>query len=206
MWSYADADDNQVALRTFQYPGPVLCVTQGQTVVVNLTNNLPEASSIVFPGQDGRSPQPAASPGLLTTEAAATRRHGQLQLHRRKPGHVPLRERLERLEAGRDGPVRRPRRPPEHRRELRLYARRPSSILPASTCCSWPRSTPICITRSRRAPRTTSTTLHNRYYMINGRAFPDTVQDNGTALLPNQPYGALVRHPAEQRLAARSRR
>jgi hypothetical protein len=28
---------------------------------------------------------------------------------------------------------------------------------------------------------------------VNGRNFPDTLQDNGTALLPNQPYGALVR-------------
>ena len=37
------------------------------------------------------------------------------------------------------------------------------------------------------------TTLHNRYYMINGRAFPDTVQDNGTSFLPTQPYGALIR-------------
>jgi FtsP/CotA-like multicopper oxidase with cupredoxin domain len=72
MWSYADANDNQVALRTFQYPGPVLCVTQGQTVVVNLTNNLPEASSIVFPGQDTQVTASGGSPGLLTTEAAAT--------------------------------------------------------------------------------------------------------------------------------------
>src|SRR5262245_48929055 len=52
MWSYADADDANPSLRDFQYPGPVLCVTQGETVVVNLTNNLPQSSSIVFPGQD----------------------------------------------------------------------------------------------------------------------------------------------------------
>ena len=36
-------------------------------------------------------------------------------------------------------------------------------------------------------------TLHNRYYFVNGRAFPDTLQDNGSAFLPAQPYGALVR-------------
>jgi len=35
--------------------------------------------------------------------------------------------------------------------------------------------------------------LLNHYYTINGRSFPDTVQDNGTGLQPNQPYGALVR-------------
>src|SRR5262249_6382086 len=32
-----------------------------------------------------------------------------------------------------------------------------------------------------------------RYFTVNGREFPDTLQDNGTALQPNQPYGALVR-------------
>ena len=32
-----------------------------------------------------------------------------------------------------------------------------------------------------------------RYFTVNGREFPDTIQDNGTGLQPNQPYGALVR-------------
>src|SRR5215471_16417027 len=50
MWSYAnhDAPDND----HFQTPGPVLCVTEGETVVVNLTNTLPEPASVVFPGQE----------------------------------------------------------------------------------------------------------------------------------------------------------
>src|SRR6476646_1691978 len=29
MWSYADTQDDKTAARAFQYPGPVLCVTQG---------------------------------------------------------------------------------------------------------------------------------------------------------------------------------
>ncbi len=33
----------------------------------------------------------------------------------------------------------------------------------------------------------------NRYFTVNGRSFPDTIQDNGYGLLPNQPYGSLVR-------------
>ena len=33
----------------------------------------------------------------------------------------------------------------------------------------------------------------DRYFAVNGREFPDTIQDNGSALLPNQPYGSLVR-------------
>ena len=65
MWSYADSSSQ------FQYPGPVLCVTEGDTVTVNLINNLPEASSIVFPGQEGVTAT-GGSAGFLTTEAAAS--------------------------------------------------------------------------------------------------------------------------------------
>src|SRR5215472_4139583 len=68
MWGYAnhDAPDND----HFQTPGPVLCVTEGETVVVNLTNTLPEPASIVFPGQAGVSAS-GGSAGLFTDEAAA---------------------------------------------------------------------------------------------------------------------------------------
>ncbi len=53
MWSYAngDAPDNG----HFQSPGPVLCATTGETVVIHLHNTLPEPVSIIFPGQDGVS-------------------------------------------------------------------------------------------------------------------------------------------------------
>src|SRR5262249_53775951 len=37
------------------------------------------------------------------------------------------------------------------------------------------------------------TTLHNRYFAVNGRASPGSIQDNGVSWLPNQPYGSLVR-------------
>src|SRR5215471_17647653 len=69
MWGYAnhDAPDND----HFQTPGPVLCVTEGETVVVNLTNTLPEPASIVFPGQAGVTAS-GGSAGLLTTEASAS--------------------------------------------------------------------------------------------------------------------------------------
>jgi hypothetical protein len=36
------------------------------------------------------------------------------------------------------------------------------------------------------------TTLHPRYWLINGRAFPDTIAPNNAAWLPAQPYSALV--------------
>jgi FtsP/CotA-like multicopper oxidase with cupredoxin domain len=56
----------------FQLPGPTLIVHKGDTVTINLTNNLPAAAgntSILFPGfkLTGTS---GGSPGLLTQEAA----------------------------------------------------------------------------------------------------------------------------------------
>lgn len=57
-----------------QVPGPTLIVTQGQTVIVNLINNLPTAvgnTSILFPGFNITSSTGAGTQrGLLTQEAA----------------------------------------------------------------------------------------------------------------------------------------
>ncbi len=44
-WGYS-------ATGAFQLPGPILCVNEGDVVTVKLTNNLPVATSIQFPGQD----------------------------------------------------------------------------------------------------------------------------------------------------------
>ena len=45
-WGFGEADSG------FQLPGPVLCANQGETIVVNLANQLPVATSIQFPGQE----------------------------------------------------------------------------------------------------------------------------------------------------------
>jgi FtsP/CotA-like multicopper oxidase with cupredoxin domain len=47
MWSYSNGSD------AFQYPGPPLCVTQGDTVTITLQNSLPVPTSINFVGIDG---------------------------------------------------------------------------------------------------------------------------------------------------------
>ena len=46
MWSYS------VGGQPFQYPGPVLCVNEGDMVTVILHNTLAEDTSIMFPGQE----------------------------------------------------------------------------------------------------------------------------------------------------------
>ena len=62
---------------TMQVPGPTLVVTEGQTVTIHLTNNLPTAAgntSILFPGFNVATSctgtSPAGQQGLLTCEAA----------------------------------------------------------------------------------------------------------------------------------------
>jgi FtsP/CotA-like multicopper oxidase with cupredoxin domain len=65
------------ACSTMQVPGPTMVVTEGSTVIVNLTNNLPNAAgntSILFPGfvvtTSCTAPTPVGQQGLLTCEAA----------------------------------------------------------------------------------------------------------------------------------------
>ena len=58
---------------TMQVPGPTLIVTEGQTVTVNLLNNLPTAAgntSILFPGIQVTATGSSSVVGLLTQEAA----------------------------------------------------------------------------------------------------------------------------------------
>ncbi len=66
IWGFANAAG------PVQYPGPTLLLNEGDTVTINLTNNLAEPVSMVFPGQDNVSALEAAAPtqaGLLTLEA-----------------------------------------------------------------------------------------------------------------------------------------
>lgn len=63
-WGYADGNG------TMQYPGPTLIVDQGDTVTINLANQLPAPVSIVLPGQTDVIAS-GGSAGILTREAAA---------------------------------------------------------------------------------------------------------------------------------------
>jgi FtsP/CotA-like multicopper oxidase with cupredoxin domain len=71
-WAPAAIAAPAAGCSTMQIPGPTLIVTEGQTVTVTLTNNLPAtagATSILFPGFTLASSSGAA--GLLTAEAAS---------------------------------------------------------------------------------------------------------------------------------------
>src|SRR5207249_5955650 len=67
---FAPAAISGAACPTMQVPGPTLIVTQGQTVTVNLTNELPTSAgntSILFPGFSVTASGGVA--GLMTQEA-----------------------------------------------------------------------------------------------------------------------------------------
>jgi FtsP/CotA-like multicopper oxidase with cupredoxin domain len=68
----ANASITGATCPTMQVPGPTLIVTEGQTVTVKLTNNLPTSAgntSILFPGFNVTASCPTTQ-GLLTCEAA----------------------------------------------------------------------------------------------------------------------------------------
>ena len=191
MWSYSvDGDPN---FPVFQSPGPVLCVTQGETVVVSLRNTLPEATSIVFPGQDAEVTATGGSPGLLTTEAGATNGTVSYSFTAGQPGTYLY-------ESGSDI---------SKQVEMGLYG---ALIVRPSVHSDWaygdastqfdPSHEFLLLLADidpnlHHAVETGGTydfnALRSRYFTINGRSFPDTIQDNGSSLLPTQPYGALVR-------------
>jgi hypothetical protein len=181
MWSYGAS--------AFQSPGPVLCVDQGDTVTVRLHNALPDPVSIVFPGQQAVTGTGAA--GLLAPEAPPGG-DATYTFTASEPGTYLY-------ESGSD---------PAKQVEMGLYGAlivRPAGhadhAYDAATTFDPKREYLLLLSDIdpdlHHAVETGAAydfdTLRSRYFAINGRQFPDTVQDNGVAWLPHQPYGALVR-------------
>jgi FtsP/CotA-like multicopper oxidase with cupredoxin domain len=213
MWSYSlepsEANQPLVAggpLPTFQTPGPNLCVKVGDSVTVTLHNRLPEPSSIIFPGQDSTITATGGNAGLLTREAPA---------NGAAPGDVTYTFTATQpgtyiYESGSNM---------SKQLEMGLYGAiivRPNAVPAggaAGTVASQyayndsntvfnPKQEYILLLAEidpdlHHAVAIGSpydaTRLHNHYYTVNGRSFPDTIQKNGSGLLPNQPYGALIK-------------
>lgn len=201
MWGYAQGGG------AFQHPGPVLCVNQGDTVTVILHNTLSEDVSIIFPGQEGvqangapAQPQftTGATPILtsLTNVAAANGGSISYSFVASNPGSYIY-------ESGTN---------PQKQVRMGLFGAlvvRPA--MGANFVFNRPDSqfTPseefmvllseIDPYQHQAAERGTSFNLndyHPRYWLINGRGFPDSISDNFSPFLPDQPYGALARiHP-----------
>ncbi|OLB74450.1 MAG: hypothetical protein AUI14_23315 [Actinobacteria bacterium 13_2_20CM_2_71_6] len=185
MWGYANADTGG----HFQSPGPILCVNQGDTVTVSVHNTLPDPVSVIFPGQEGVNSTGAA--GLLTGEAPSGG-DATYTFVAGQPGTYVY-------ESGSDQ---------SKQVEMGLYGAlvvRPAGhadyAYDVGTQFNPQREYLILLSEIdpdlHHAVETGGTydfnALHNRYFDVNGRQFPDTLQENGVPWLPSQPYGALVR-------------
>ena len=199
MWSYSAGGN------PFQLPGPTLCVTEGQTISIVLHNTLPEAVSLIFPGQDGvladgapAQPQFDQSGTLLSlTNAAGPGGSVTYSFTAGAPGTYLY-------ESGTN---------PEKQIQMGLYGalivrpamganfaynRADSEFNPATEYLMLLSEVdPELHQAVERGTAYNPTTYRPRYWLINGRSFPDTIQDNNSPLLPAQPYGALVHIKAD---------
>jgi FtsP/CotA-like multicopper oxidase with cupredoxin domain len=195
MWSYGNSK------RSFQLPGPTLCVESGKAVTVVLHNQLPEATSIVFPGQkgvkaNGNPAQPQFDSGgsltSLVQPAAASDGSVTYTFTAGSPGTYLYESGTDvdkQLQMGLYGAL--VVRPAGHPNQVnnrtdsafttgKEYVFLLSEIDP-DVHLAVERNQPINLAGSK-----------SRYFMINGRSMPDTLAPNNAPWLPTQPYGALV--------------
>ncbi len=196
MWGYSSGFDG------FQHPGPVLCVNEGDTVTVILHNTLEDPTSIVFPGQeevlaDGAPVQTQvnATSGLVTSLVDPAPATGGTVTYSFVAGHPGTYL----YESGTN---------PEKQVRMGLFGAlvvRPS--LGADHAydrvdSTFNASEEFLVLLSEIDPyqhqaveQHTSFNMnsyHPRYWLINGRGFPDSIADNNASWLPSQPYGALA--------------
>ena len=198
MWGYSSGFDE------FQHPGPVLCVNEGDTVTVILHNTLDAKTSIVFPGQenvlaDGKPAQPEFDGPLptdkvnsLTGTAAATDGTVTYSFVAENPGTYLY-------ESGTNSEMQvrmglfgalivRPDDGPNY-----AYNRSDSSFdMSEEFMVLLSEIDPYLNRAVERSKNFNMNNYHPRYWLINGRGFPDSIADNGASWLPSQPYGALA--------------
>jgi FtsP/CotA-like multicopper oxidase with cupredoxin domain len=198
MWGFSEAG------KPFQFPGPVLCVNQGDTVTVVLQNGSPIPVSIMFPGQEnvlanGAPAQPQFSgpgPETLTSLTNAAPAGGGSVTY----SFVASRPGTFLYESGTD---------PQTQVRMGLFGaivvrpaagpafannRADSQFTPAEEfMVLLSEIDPYQHQAAEQGGAFDITKYHPRYWLVNGRGFPDSIADNFAPWLPSQPYGALAR-------------
>lgn len=208
MWGYSEGT------APFQHPGPVLCVNEGDTVTVILHNTLAEDVSITFPGQedvlaDGEPAQPQFDTGgnltSFTNVAPANGGSVTYSFVASRPGTFLY-------ESG-TNPQKQVRmglfgvlivRPPNGPNGERYANNRPDSQFNPDTEFMMLLSEidPFLNQAVERGDPFDMNNYKPRYWLMNGRGFPDTIAPNFASWLPSQPYGALPRvHPFNDTVA-----
>jgi FtsP/CotA-like multicopper oxidase with cupredoxin domain len=203
MWGYSEGDN------PFQYPSPVLCVNEGDTVTVVLNNTLPEDVSIIFPGQEnvlanGEPSQPHFDAGgNLTSLAPVAEANGGSMTYSfvaSKPGTFLYESGTEtavQVNMGLFGAlVVRPALHPDWAyNEVVISGTQTitTQFNPvAEHILIFSEIDPMLHMAVEQGLPYNMNNYRARYWMINGRSFPDTVAPNGAEWLPDQPYGSLI--------------
>jgi FtsP/CotA-like multicopper oxidase with cupredoxin domain len=205
MWGFADGNG------TFQYPGPNLCVKQGDRVRVILRNTLSVKTSIMFPGQSGVTADGVAAAPVLDGSGAITSLTNTADANGGTVtyGFVASEPGTYAYKSGTDEGL---------QTQMGLFGAlvvRPTTgaafaynaarteFDPTTEFVQVLSDVDPAIHRAVEQGRTPDMlTLYPRYFMMNGRSFPDTIAPNNASWLPNQPYNAFVHtvanaaHPA----------
>jgi len=196
MWGFSEGGD------PFQYPGPVLCVNEGETVTVILHNTFAEDVSIVFPGQenvmaDGAPAQPQFDGGgvmtSMTNVAPANGGSVTYTFVATHPGTFVYQSGTNPAKQVRMGLfgalVVRPTQGANY-----VNNRPDSKFNPnAEFLVMFSEIDPFLSQAVERGRPFNMNNYKPRYWMLNGRGFPDTIAPNFASWLPSQPYGALAR-------------
>lgn len=195
MWGFSAGNN------PFQHPGPVLCVDEGQTVTVTLHNTLGVDVSILFPGQEnvlanGAPAQPQFAGGQLTSLTNVAPANGGSVTYSFVASHPGTFI----YESGTNPAI-----------QVRMGLFGALVVRPTSGAdhannradSQFNTEAEFLVLFSEIDPYLNqaielgrSFDMNNyrpRYWMINGRGFPDTIAPNFASWLPSQPYGALAR-------------
>lgn len=195
MWGYGLGNGD------FQYPGPVLCVNEGDNVTIVLKNALQQDTSLVFPGQEnvmanGAPSQPQVNAqGQLWSLAQAAPANGGTATYSfvaSKPGTYIYQSgtnAMIQVQMGLFGAlVVRPLNRPgwAYNNEMSAFNPNTEFIQMLSEI------DPVMHSKVQAGESFDFNNFLPRYWLINGRGFPDTLAPNNAAWLPAQPYSALV--------------
>jgi len=175
---------------SYQLPGPILCVTEGDHVTVNLTNTaLPEAASLSFPGQVGVAATGGCT-GLFTQEASSGCGSVSYEFDANEPGTYLYESGTnpgKQVQMGLYGAlVVRPTMGPEYAYDDAATRFDGEFIIVIGEV------DPDLHRAVELGQPYDVTAFHPRYWHINGRSFPDVIAPNYAPWLPSQPYGGVV--------------
>ena len=194
MWGYGVSENINM-----QYPGPTLIVNQGDTVTVNLENELEEPVSIIFPGQENVYAS-GGQPGNITQEALDGGGMVSYTFVANKPGtyiyHSGTNTQLQ-LEMGLFGAL-------IVRPTIAMQAyNHPDSAYDREVLFLESEVDPLIheLVVTGNKDKIDFSQYFPVMWFINGRAAPDTMAPAGAGWLPNQPYNCMpMIHPGEKLL------